>query len=157
MSPSYKQYDGRWSGVKIGTKTIGQVGCLLTSLSMKYSYQTRNTAYPNALKDRLSFSNNDLYWSSVSNLGYTYTGNKNCSINTSIMKQIYSQLKAGKPVIIGGKTGNRTYWVVVTGYRGASDSSFRASDFTINDPNSSSRTTLNQFTASYPTILCLIY
>lgn len=155
--PSYKQYDGRWSGVKIGTKNIGQIGCLLTSLAMKYSYQTNSAVYPNVMKSRLRFNNNDLYWSSVSNLGYTYTANKNCSINNTIMKQIYSQLKNGKPVIIGGKTGSRTHWVVVTGYRGTSDSSFRASDFTINDPNSSARTTLNQFTATYPTILRLIY
>lgn len=124
---------------------------------MKYSYQTGSTVYPNVMKGRLKFDNNDLYWSSVSNLGYTYTGNKNCYINNSIMQQIYGQLKAGRPVIIGGKTGSRTYWVVVTGYRGASSSSFSASDFTINDPNSSARTTLNQFVTAYPIILRLIY
>lgn len=156
--PSYKQYDSRWKNSRIGTKTIGNIGCLLTSLSMKYSYQTGTTVYPNAMKSKLKFSNNDLYWSSVSALGYRYTGNYGCSINNSIMSTIYSQLKAGKPVIIGGKRSNgSTHWVIIKGYQGTSSTSFSSSNFTINDPNSSSRTTLNQFLAAYPTVLRLVY
>ncbi len=156
--PSYKQYDSRWKKTYIGNKTIGQIGCLLTSISMKYSYSTGTTVYPNQMKGRLSFSNNDLYWSSVSRLGYSYTGQYNCRITNSMMSTIYSKLKANKPIIIGGKTaGGSTHWVVVKGYKGSSTSSFSASNFTINDPNSSSRTTLAQFLNSYPYVLRIIY
>lgn len=156
--PSYKQYDSRWANTYIGNKTIKQIGCLLTSLSMKYSYSSGVTVYPNAMKNKLSFSNNDIYWSSVSGLGYTYTGNYGSSITNSIMNTIYTQLKANKPVIIGGKTSSgSTHWIVITGYTGSSSSWFSSSDFTINDPNSSTRTTLNQFLNVYPTVLRLVY
>lgn len=156
--PSYKQYDARWKNTKIGTKTIGSIGCLLTSLSMKYSYQTGTTVYPNSMKSKLRFSNNDLYWSSVSALGYNYTGNYGCSINNAMMSTIYSKLKSGKPVIIGGRKSNgSTHWVIIKGYQGSSSTSFSSSNFTINDPNSSSRTTLSQFLAAYPTVLRLVY
>ncbi len=156
--PSYKQYDSRWKNKCIGNHTIGSIGCLLTSCAMKYSYQTGTTTYPTAMKNKLRFSNNDLIWSSVSNVGFRYTNQYNCSINNSIMKTIYQQLKAGKPVIIGGRSARGGYhYVVVTGYRGSSATSFKASDFTINDPNSSSRTTLSQFTAVYYRIDRLVY
>lgn len=155
--PSYKQYDSRWGSTKIGTKTIKSIGCLLTSLSMKYSYHTGRNVYPNEMKGKLSFSNNDLLWYSVTNLGYSYSDNYNSCITNSIMTTIYNKLKDGKPVIIGGKKSNGgTHWVVVTGYTGSGNGSFKASDFQINDPNAA-RTTLAQFTSTYPTVLRLIW
>lgn len=156
--PSYKQYDSRWKNTYIGTKTIGSIGCLLTSLAMKYSYHTGTITYPNAMKSKLKFSNNDLIWSSVSSLGYVYTDNYNTAITNSIKSTIYNKLKANKPVIIGGRrSSGGTHWVVVTGYTGSSSSSFNTADFKINDPNSSTRTNLDQFLSAYPTVLRLIY
>lgn len=156
--PSFKQFDSKWKNTYIGNRTIGQIGCLLTSVSMKYSYHTNTTTYPNVMKSKLHFSNNDMYWSSLSNLGYQVTGNYGCSINQSIMSKIYTQLKAGKPVIIGGQKRNGgPHWIVITGYTGNSTSSFNSANFTINDPNSSSRTNLQQFLNIYPTVLRLIY
>lgn len=154
--PYYMQSDSRWSGVYVGTKTIGKIGCLITSLAMKYSYDTGTTVYPDAMKNKLSFSNNDLYWSSVTALGYTHKS-YSTSITNSIMKTIYTQLKKGNPVIIGGKSGSATHWVVITGYKGTSTTNFTASDFTINDPSSKSRTTLKQFLNYRPTVIGLVY
>ena len=156
--PSYKQTDSRWSGKKIGTKTIGSVGCLVTSLAMKQSYQNGTTVYPDEMKNKLSFDNNSVYWFSVKNLGYTYTGAYESNITNSMMKTIYQQLSAGKPVIIGGtNSSGGMHWVVVKGYNGSSTSSFSASNFTINDPNSTSRTNLQHFLNSYPMVERLIY
>ena len=156
--PSYKQTDSRWCGTYIGNKTIGKIGCLLTSISMKYSFHTGTNTYPNAMKSKLKFVNNDLYWSSISSLGYLYTKDYNTGITGSVMSVIYSKLKEGKPVIIGGKKSNgSTHWVTITGYKGTNANSFSSSDFIINDPNSSSRITLNQFLGVYPTLLKLIY
>jgi hypothetical protein len=156
--PSYKQYDSRWKNQKIGNHTIGKIGCVLTSCAMKYSYQTGTETYPTTMKGKLRFSNNDLIWSSLGNVGFSYTGAYNCNINNSIMTTIYQKLKVGKPVIIGGKSSSGgTHYVVVTGYNGTSATSFKVSNFTINDPNSSSRTTLGQFVSSYPKILHLVY
>ncbi len=156
--PSYKQTDPRWCGTYIGNKTIGKIGCLLTSISMKYSFHTGTNTYPNVMKSKLKFANNDLYLSSVSSLGYSYTKDYNTGITGSVMSVIYSKLKEGKPVIIGGKKSNgSTHWVTITGYKGANANVFSSSDFIINDPNSSSRITLNQFLGVYPILLKLIY
>ena len=51
--PSYKQTDPRWCGTYIGNKTIGKIGCLLTSISMKYSFHTGTNTYPNVMKSKL--------------------------------------------------------------------------------------------------------
>lgn len=156
--PSYKQYDGTWGNILIGNKTIKSIGCLLTSVSMKYSYHTNTATYPNVMKGKLKFSNNDLIWSSVTSLGYSMSNNYNCSMTNSMMSTIYSKLKAGRPVIIGGKRSSTSmHWVVITGYKGTSTTSFSSSNFTINDPNSSTRKTLNQFLATYPTVLRFVY
>ena len=155
--PNYKQTDSRWSGVYIGSKTIGQVGCLVTSLAMKYSYHTGTATYPNAMRNMCSFDDNSFIWASATALGYTYTGQYNSGITNSMMSLIYSQLKAGNPVIIGGSQGSKQHWVIITGYTGTSTTSFNASDFLINDPNSTTRTTLAAFLNIRPNVLRLIY
>lgn len=154
--PVYRQYD--YPNTYIGTKTIKQIGCLVTSVAMVYSYKTGTTVRPDAMKGKLRFSNNDLYWSSLSSVGLALRGSYNCSINNSIMSTIYGRLKAGSPVIIGGrKSSGGTHWVVIKGYTGNSTTSFRSSDFQINDPNSSSRTTLGQFLGTYSKVIGLVY
>lgn len=147
--PLYKQGDSRWGYKYISTKTIAQVGCLITSIAMAYSYNTRTTVYPDAAMRKMSFSGNSLYWSSLKNFGLSYT-TYNRSLNNSIMSTIYSKLKAGKPVIIGAQdaNGNSQHWVVITGYTGTSTTSFSANNFIINDPGSQNCTTLSAFLAN---------
>ncbi len=139
--PSYKQTDSRWSGVKIGSsgKTIGQIGCTTTGIAMMESYRTGTTITPDVMSRRLSYTaSGSVYWPS----DYKVTTSYNLS-------NILSLLKAGKPVLIGAKNGyGSQHWVVVTGYNGAGLS---ASNFTINDPGSNSRTNLQQFFNVYPT------
>lgn len=155
--PSYKQTDSRWGSTKIGTKRISQIGCLLTSASMVESYRTNSTVYPNAMKQKLQFSNNDLIWSSLTALGYTHKTYQT-SMNTDILQTIYQKLAAGSPVILGGKKSNGSqHWVVVKGCTAASSGSLKSSAFTINDPNSTTRTTVADFLRTYPTVIGLIY
>ncbi len=154
--PNYKQYN--YPNTYIGTKTIKAIGCTLTSCAMAYSYNTGTNTTPDIMRNKLKFSNNDLIWSSLNNVGLSYSGNYNCKINNSIMSTIYSKLKSGRPVIIGGKSSSGgQHWVLVKGYTGNSSTSFSSSSFTINDPNSTSRTTLAQFLNAYPTVQRLIY
>ena len=142
--PLYKQNDSRWGGTYIGTKTIGKVGCIITSLAMAYSYNTHSTVYPNTMKNRLKFSNNSIYWSSVTSSGFSYYNYGGKTINQSIMSNIYSKLKAGRPVVIWCKNSSgNAHAVTVTGYTGNNTSNFTASDFRINDP-AYSRTNLQQ-------------
>ncbi len=139
--PSYKQTDGRWSGVKIGSsgKTIGQIGCTTTGIAMMESYRSGTTITPDVMSRRLSYtSSGNVYWPS----DYKVTTSYN-------LNNILSLLKAGKPILIGARNGyGSQHWVVITGYNGAGLS---ASNFTINDPGSNSRTTLQQFFNAYPT------
>ena len=86
-----KQKDSRWANVKVGTKTIGQIGCLITSLTMKYNYQNKTNITPATMRNKLKFSNNDLIWNSVSNLGYTINSSYNNSkLNNASMGVIYN-------------------------------------------------------------------
>lgn len=147
--PLYKQNDSRWKNVYIGTKTIGAIGCTTTCIAMVYSYNTGKVVYPNEVMQKLRYSNNDLYWSSISNVGLTSQA-YNCSMSNSIMSTIYSKLKAGKPVIIGASTssGDSQHWVVITGYTGSSTTSYSTSNFIVNDPGSRDYSTLQAFLAN---------
>jgi len=146
--PSYKQTDSRWSGVALGTSggTIGTIGCLTTALAMSESYRTGTTITPSAEAAKLSYTaGGSLYWPS----NYTF------STSSGYLSTLYSLLKSGKPVLFGATGSYGQHWVVVTGYTGSS--SLTASGFTINDPGSSSRTTLQQLLNSYPTFNKLAY
>ncbi|MBQ8797538.1 MAG: SH3 domain-containing protein [Oscillospiraceae bacterium] len=147
--PSYKQNDSRWANVKLGAsgKTISQIGCATTAIAMMESYRTGTTIYPDAMSKKLSYtSSGSVYWPShfvtvTSSSGY--------------LNGIYQQLKQGKPVLLGMKNSyGGQHWVVITGFTGGSLS---AANFTINDPGSNSRTTLQQFLNAYPTFYKYFY
>ncbi len=138
--PSYKQTDSRWSGVKIGSsgKTIGQIGCTTTGIAMMESYRTGSTVTPDVMSRRLSYTaSGNVYWPS----NYRVTTTLNLS-------SIVSLLQAGKPILIGARNGyGSQHWVVITGYNGQG---LTASNFSINDPGSNTRTNLQQFLNVYP-------
>lgn len=154
--PDYKQFGESWSDTKIQYSTIGKVGCLVTCLSMKYSAETKVTT-PDKMLSKLSFSGDNLLWSSCTDLGYqvdTLSG----SLTQAMMQKIYNQLQNGKSVILGGKKSNGgQHYVVITGYTGSTGTSFSASNFVINDPGSSYRFRLDEFVALFPTMYKMIY
>lgn len=141
--PSFKQTDSRWASVQIGTsgKTISQIGCTTTAIAMMESYRTGTTIYPDAMSKKLSYSSSgNVYWPS----NYTVV-----TSSSGYLSKIYEKLKEGKPVLFGAKKSSGTqHWVVITGFTGGS--SISASNFTINDPGSNSRTTLQQLLNEYP-------
>jgi len=152
--PLFKQTDSRWSGTYIGTKTIGAVGCTTCCIAMMYSYKY-GTTYPNTMRNKLSYSNNDLYWSSATGCGAISTTKDYSSLTQAVMQEIVNQLKANKPVLLGSKNSSGQHWVVITGYSGPA-SSFNTANFKINDPMHS-RTTLSQHMSAYPTLLKIGY
>ena len=148
--PSFKQTDSRWSDVKIGTsgKTIGQIGCVTTAIAMIESYRTGITIYPDAMSKKLSYSST----------GNVYWPNNYIAVTSSsgYLSKIYEKLKEGKPVLFGAKKSTGTqHWVVITGYNG--NDTLTASGFTINDPGSKSRTTLQHLLNEYPTFYKYFY
>ena len=148
--PSFKQYDSRWAKVKIGSsgKTIEQIGCATTAIAMMESFKNGSAIYPNEMAKRLSYtSSGNVYWPSH----YTVVTTK-----TDYLKKIYLKLKEGKPVLLGAKNSyGSQHWVVITGFTGGAE--LVAEKFTINDPGSSTRTTLKSFLNSYPTFYKYFY
>lgn len=141
--PDFKQTDSRWANTKIANsgKTIAKIGCATTAIAMMESYRTGTTIYPNTMAKKLSYSSSgNVYWPS---------NYKVVTSSSGYLSGIYNQLNAGKPVLFGAKNSyGGQHWVVITGYTGGSTLS--ASGFTINDPGSNTRTTLQQFLNSYP-------
>lgn len=140
--PSFKQTDSRWANVKIGSsgKTIAQIGCATTAIAMLESYRTGTVIRPDTMAKKLTYtSSGSVYWPSH----YTAT-----TSSADYLNRILTLLQAGKPVLFGAK--NRyggQHWVVITGFTGGS---VTAANFTIHDPGSNSRTTLQQFLDVYP-------
>ena len=147
--PSFKQTDARWADVKIGTsgKRMAQIGCATTAIAMMESYRTDTVIYPDAMSRQLSYtSSGNVYWPSH------YIA---VTDSTDYLRKIYQQLNAGKPVLFGAKNSyGSQHWVVITGFTGGS---LNAANFTIHDPGSNSRTTLQQFLTTYPTFYKYFY
>lgn len=147
--PDFKQTDSRWASTKIGSsgKTIAQIGCATTAIAMMESYRTGTTIYPNTMSKKLSYSSSgNVYWPSH----YTVV-----TSSSGYLSAIYNLLREGKPVLLGAKNSyGGQHWVVVTGFTGGAIS---ASSFTINDPATASRTTLQQFLNKYPTFYKFFY
>ncbi len=141
--PSFKQNDTRWANVKIGSsgKTIAEIGCVTTGISMLESFRTGTSIYPDAMSKKLTYtSSGNVYWPSDYTTVYW---------SNSYLEEIYRLLKQGKPVLFGSKSkSGGQHWVVITGYTGGDVLS--ASGFTVNDPGSS-RKNLQQHLNSYPT------
>lgn len=142
--PNFKQTDSRWANLTVGQsgKTFAQIGCATTAVAMLESYRQGKTVYPNVMAQSLRYtSSGDLYWPA----DYTVVTEE-----SGYLGKIYSLLKAGKPVLFGARNvyGSQ-HWVVITGFTGGT--SLAASAFTVNDPGSWSRTTLQQFLSAYPT------
>ncbi len=148
--PSYKQTDSRWVDVKIGTsgKTIGQIGCATTAIAMMESYRQGKTIYPDAMSKKLSYSSSgNVYWPS---------DYKSVTSSSDYLKNIYQKLKEGKPILFGAKkSSGAQHWVVITGYNGGN--TLTTSSFTINDPGSNKRVTLQQFLDEYPNFYKYFY
>lgn len=145
---SYKQFDPRWAYLEVGQsgKTVKQIGCLITSISMTEEYERGYTYTPKAVLQNNTFTQaGAIYWPSdykITTSSYDY---KN---------KIASILDSGKPVIIGCKNQNGgTHYVVIYAYTDKNN----ASSFLINDPGSSTRKTLKDFLNAYPYFLKYAY
>lgn len=138
--PRYAQNDSRWANVRLGNThyTIGQIGCTTSAMAMVETSVRGYTVTPAAMAKELSYSSSgSLYWPS----------NYSAYTKSDYLSVIYNQLKAGRPVMIGGFTpSGAQHWVVVYGFTGGD---LKAENFLIRDPGTSARTTLKDFQAKY--------
>lgn len=147
--PNFKQTDPKWSDISIGSSggTVGTIGCSSVSLAMSESYRTGTTIYPTDMVNKLSYtSGGAVYWPSYY-VAYS---------ESDYLSKLYNLLKAGKPVLVGSKDSfGSQHWVVVKGFTGGPFLS--ATGFTINDPGSSMRITLEQYLNVYPIFYKIMY
>lgn len=147
--PSYKQTDSRWASITLGSsgKTMARIGCTTTAIAMMESYRTGSTVTPAVMAARLSYNaSGSVYWPE----NYVPVTNGSGYLST-----VLALLRQGKPVLLGAKNSyGGQHWVVVTGFTGGNVS---AGNFTINDPGSSSRATLQQFLNAYPHFYKMFY
>ncbi len=141
--PSMKQMDSRWASVEVAQsgKTMSQIGCATTAIAMMESYRKGLTIFPDAMMKELRYTpSGSVYWPA----DYVTVTD-----GTAYLTKIYDLLKQGKPVLLGMKNSyGKQHWVVVTGFTGGN--SLSASLFTIHDPGSNSRTTLQQLLDIHP-------
>ena len=148
--PLYRQYDVRWNGVRLGNSkfTIGSAGCTTTCLAMAKSYLSKETVRPDTMCASLWYDNNG-------NLGWPDECETRGGSNR--YEFLFSKLKEGVPVLVGGKTrSGRQHWVLVVGYTGDAKE-FKASDFMINDPGKDNRVNLKQFFDDFPILYKMAY
>ena len=148
--PNFKQTDSRWANVTLGSsgQSIAKIGCATTAIAMLESKRTGTTIYPHNMAKKLSYtSGGAVYWPSY----YTQI-----TSSSGYLTKIYNLLQDGKPVIVGAKKSNGSqHYVVVTGVKATNTLS--TSSFYINDPGSSTRTTLNQFFSAYPNFYKMLH
>ncbi len=147
--PSFKQTDPRWVELEVGTsgKPFSKIGCATTAIAMMESYRTGTTIYPHIMAQNLRYTpSGDVFWPEAYNVVTT---------NADYLNAIYGKLKENKPVLFGARNRyGSQHWVVITGFTGGE---LTAANFTIHDPGSSTRTTLQQFLSSYPTFYKYFY
>ncbi len=142
--PAYKQTDGRWGDVTLGSskRKMKDIGCATTCLAMSKSFLTKTMVYPDDMEELL-------WYDKKGNLGWpkTYTWTTD---STYYLETIFEKLHEGIPVLVGSEKKNgRPHWVLVVGYCGDGEN-FYPSDFLINDPLPDNRTNLKQFFETYP-------
>lgn len=140
--PYYSQADTQWSDVKLGSygEDIGKIGCTVSCFAMSESFRTNSVITPATVAKNQSFTaGGALYW--PSNYSRSYT--------SSYLSFLYEKLSDGIPVLLEAKKYNGAkHWVIVTGYKGGD--TLNVSNFTINDPSLSKRSTLSEFLTDYP-------
>lgn len=147
--PSFKQNDSRWANVTIGAsgRPMSQIGCATTAIAMLESYRQGKTIRPDTMAAQLRYTpSGSVYWPSHYSVVTSSSG---------YLSKLHTLLQQGKPILLGATNQyGSQHWVVVRGFTGGS---LTAANFTIHDPGSSSRTTLQQFLNLYPNFYKYFY
>lgn len=148
--PNFKQADARWADVEIGNsgKTMAQIGCATTAITMMESARTGSTVYPDSMVSQLRYTDSgNVYWP-----GHYQAVTQ----SDGYLSAIYQKLRQGKPVLFGARNAyGAQHWVVITGFAGGTE--LTAQGFMIQDPGSWSRTNLHLFLKDFPTFYKYFY
>ena len=147
---NFKQTDSRWKDTIIANtgKTFQQIGCATTAIAMLEGHRTGKLIYPDEMVKQLNYTTSgNVYWP---------THYSTVSSGDNLLAGIYRRLQQGKPILFGATNRyGAQHWVVITGYTGGN--TLLAENFTIHDPGSWSRTTLQDFLTEYPNFYKYFY
>lgn len=138
---TWKQTDPRWKNVSLGNRTVGQIGCLATSVSILVA----KSGVPTNLGDNLNpgtfvqylnrnggFINGNFMWYSVSKVAPTfqYAGRKDVSGKSDQQKidTIRELISQGYYVTVQVSNSNPQHWVAVDNVVGNQVNIFDPSD-----------------------------
>lgn len=123
---SWKQKDSRWANVPIGNSTIGEIGCLATSIAMliqKSGVTTTVTgeftpgSFVQAMTSVGGFDHNLLQWAKVNQIANNFTyvdkmtlDGKSKEEKLAILSGLYSQ---GYYMVCEVKGGDGRHWVAI--------------------------------------------
>lgn len=148
--PNLKQADSRWADTPIGQtgKTMAQIGCATTAIAMVESHRRGYTIQPDVMARELTYTpSGSVYWPQHY---------RTVTDSSGYLSGIYTRLMQGKPVLLGVLNGyGSQHWVVVTGFKGGA--SLSPANFTIQDPGTWTRTTLQQLLDLYPNFYKYFY
>ena len=113
--PEFKQIDEKWSSHLMGSKTLAQLGCLVTCFAsilnhrgVKIDGQEVTPASLNAwIKKRKGYNKNLLIWGTMAELGLRFA-----EFNSSL-KEIKEMFDKGHKVIL---FVDHRHWVLMKGY-----------------------------------------
>lgn len=117
---NWKQYNPTWGGVALGPKTVGQIGCAMTSVAMQIMRSGVQTTlgadfnpgtFASALAKVGGFdAKGNINWGAVSKIapGFQWTGRVRNGVDSNTIGELVSQ---GYYVILNVKNGR--HWVAV--------------------------------------------
>lgn len=132
----YSQRDPRWRGVPIGVsgRTIGQIGCLVTSISMLSTYFMPGLIPPQVV-DRAKFTRDGLlYWNSLELAGFKFYWRAYGPNHPEIARHIKHPDLA---VLL--EVANKSHWVVAIGQ------TFLSGSYKIADPLFGDKATMARY------------
>ena len=115
-APVYKQCDSKWGSLVMSSKTVCQVGCLMSSVASGIASLGKTidgqTATPgslhNFLKANGGYQGNLFVWGAVSRFGLSYLG------QPDVGATIRDHICANRVVILNVNQGG--HWVLATGW-----------------------------------------
>lgn len=133
--PSIKQTNKKWKNFEFVKKanpkcTIGNYGCMLTSVTAIMSYHKKTVYRPDQYYKKLSFVQKGSGAGNMKKIS-GWVWNAKYSLST-----IKKQLDKGNPVMVGGQGKKGFHYVVVYGYTNYGQ---KASDYKIMDPSNLSK------------------
>lgn len=109
----YSQRDSRWRGVEVGksSRTLGQIGCLVTSIAMISTYFKPSLTPLDILKQSGFTADGRLIWAKLKTLGFSFYYRQYWRDDARIKQHL-----SHPDLAVVFEVANHSHWVVGIGY-----------------------------------------